>query len=184
MGIAPNTARSWLSILEASGLVGVVEPWTRNRTSRLIRTPKVYFADTGLLCYLIGIQSVQQLRESALLGAVWETWAFMQLSSWFHYRGESHPPIYYWRTKDGPEVDFVVESGDRVIAIEYKARERVTDDDARGMNLLAAAVGPKVGLRRAFFAMVREPYPARDRHLDNGAGLTTSQVARAIGGPT
>ena len=171
VGIAPNTVRAWVSVLEASGLVVVVEPWARNRTSRIIRTPKVYFTDTGLLCYLVGIQSAAQLRSSAMLDAIWETWAFAQLYAWFVNHGETNPPIHFYRTKDGREVDFVVETESRLVGIECKARERVTSSDARGLEAFAATLGDKPPLERVFFAMVPRPHAARGYRVDNGLGL-------------
>jgi predicted AAA+ superfamily ATPase len=72
--VAPNTAKSWLSILEASGIVSLLQPWHANFTKRLIKTPKLYFLDTGLCAYLTQWSSPQTLEAGAMGGAIFETW--------------------------------------------------------------------------------------------------------------
>src|SRR5271156_7173730 len=79
VGIAPSTATQWLSMLEASGQVVLLEPWFSNRTKSIVKSPKLYLADTGLLCSLLNIQSEDALRRSPSAGAVWETFVFAQL---------------------------------------------------------------------------------------------------------
>jgi uncharacterized protein len=172
IGLAPNTVRAWLSVLEASGLVVLVEPWATNRTVRLIKTPKLYFTDTGLLSYLVGIESAAQLRGSALLGAIWETWAFAQLHAWFLNRGQSRPAIHFFRTKEGQEVDFVIEAPSGLIGIECKARETVGGHDARGLDALAAMLGPKQKLERVFFVTVERARRSPTHRMENGLGLS------------
>jgi predicted AAA+ superfamily ATPase len=79
VGIAPSTANQWLSMLEASGQVVLLDPWFSNRTKAIVKSPKLYIADTGLLCALLNIRSEEALRQSRAVGAVWETFVFAQL---------------------------------------------------------------------------------------------------------
>ena len=79
VGIAPSTANQWTSILEASGQVILLEPWFSNRTKSIVKSPKLYLADSGLLCALLNIRSEEALRQSPAAGAVWETFVFAQL---------------------------------------------------------------------------------------------------------
>jgi hypothetical protein len=169
VGVAPNTVRAWYSVLETSGLVCSVEPWHRNLTKRIVRTPKAYFTDTGLLCHLLGIASPDQMRTSPHWGAIWETWAFAQIWGWFRNRGSVQMPIWWWRTVDGHEVDFVIESPAGVVAIECKARESVQSGDSRGMDAFCREAGGEV--RRAWFLTVSRSHPGRDGRVVNGAGL-------------
>jgi predicted AAA+ superfamily ATPase len=76
VGIAPSTANLWLSTLEASGQIGLLEPWFSNRTKSIVKSPKLYLADTGLLCTLLNVGSAEALRESPAAGAIWETFVF------------------------------------------------------------------------------------------------------------
>jgi len=172
VGISPNTARSWFSVLETSGLAATVEPWHRNETKRIIRTPKAYLADTGLLCHLLGISSPDQMRASAHWGAIWETWAFTQIHGWFRNRGAVNPPIHWWRTVDGQEVDFVVEAPNGLVAIECKAREAAKDGDDRGFKAFARE-HEKEEVHRAWFLTASRPHPSKSGgHVVNGGGLS------------
>ena len=79
MGVAPSTANHWLSTLEASGQIVLLEPWFSNRTKSIVKSPKLYLADTGLLCALLNIRSVEALRQAPAVGAIWETFVVAQL---------------------------------------------------------------------------------------------------------
>ncbi len=122
VGVAVNTIKSWLSVLEASGVVLLVEPYYRNLGKRLVKTPKLYFADTGLACFLAGIDSPQTLRKSALLGAFFETLALGQLLRVFANRGDP-ARVYFYRDHQGNEVDFVVPAGEKLHLFECKWAE-------------------------------------------------------------
>lgn len=105
-GVSPNTIRSWLSVLEASNIVMLVEPYYRNLGKRLVKTPKLYFLDTGLACFLCGLDSPETLRGSGLLGPLFETLVFGQIVRLFDNKGEPKG-IYFYRDHHGKEVDFV-----------------------------------------------------------------------------
>jgi predicted AAA+ superfamily ATPase len=129
VGIAGSTARDWLSVLEASNQVMLLEPYFNNLTRRLIKTPKLYFRDTGLLCFLLGLESPSALASSLLSGAVWETFVLGQILRARAAAG-SAAQVFFWRDTHGTEVDFLIEQNARVRLIEAKWAETLSDPRA------------------------------------------------------
>ena len=119
IGIALNTARAWLSVLEASYQVVVVHPYFANIGKRLVKTPKIYFVDTGTLCHLVGLRDPVHAASGPMGGAILETAVLAELMKGWIHRG-MEPRIYFWRTQAGTEVDFVVETPNELIPIEVK----------------------------------------------------------------
>ena len=137
-GIAPNTARKWLGLLQASAVVMPIEPYFGNRTKRLIKAPKLMFLDTGLAAFLSGFRSERDLVASALIGAFWESHVFGQIVRQAATRADT-APICYWRTASGQEVDLIIEQeGGTLIAIECKWKEQPGLADAAGLRVLEA----------------------------------------------
>ncbi len=120
--VSQTTVKKWLGILVASGIVELVEPWFSNVTKRLVKRPKLYFRDTGLCSFLLGLDSVAELQRSVHLGALFENLCFNQLSAFYQNQGLLKK-IFYFRTKDGAEVDFVVSKGSEVVCYECKYSE-------------------------------------------------------------
>ncbi|MCH7933975.1 MAG: ATP-binding protein [Gemmatimonadetes bacterium] len=121
-GVDHTTARRWLSILEASFLIALLRPYHRNFGKRLIKSPKIYFLDSGLLCSLLGIRNADELRVHASRGAVFESFVLAELIKAYAHRGR-RPPVYFWRDSAGHEIDFLIEQGSRLLAIEAKSGE-------------------------------------------------------------
>lgn len=120
-GISANTAREWVSILEASHIVRLLRPYSSNRTKRLAKTPKLYLMDTGLMCFLCGLESPGDLRTSGMIGQVFETSVFGELVKRVQARHRV-PQLSFWRDSHKQEIDLLVEKGPRVVrAIECKA---------------------------------------------------------------
>lgn len=119
VGVSTHTIRSWISVLEASNIIYLLKPYYQNFGKRIIKSPKLYFLDTGLLCYLANIQSADVLGNSPLLGAFFETYAFGQLLRSLHNQGKADE-IYYFRDKDGREVDFMIPEGNLLNIYECK----------------------------------------------------------------
>jgi len=139
VGIAPSTAHQWLSILEASGQVILLEPWFSNKTKGLVKSPKLYFADTGLLCALLNIRSAESLRQSPAAGAVWETFVFAQLRHRERSAGRTGS-LYFWRDRTR-EVDFVVDVAGRLELLEAKWTELPDRKDTANLEFVRNAVG-------------------------------------------
>ncbi len=139
IGIAPSTANQWLSVLEASGQIVLLEPWFSNRTKSIIKSPKLYLADTGVLCALLNIHSVDALRRSPAAGAVWETFVFAQLRHRERRAGRARS-LFFWRDRTR-EVDFVVEAGGRLELFEAKWTELPSAADAVNLEFVRKVVG-------------------------------------------
>ena len=130
-GISPNTAKEWISLLEDSFLIRLVHPHHTNRTLRMIKSPKLYFLDAGLAAWLAGWRDPETLRLSPMAGAIYETQVFGELLR--HYRHRAREvDITYWRTRDGEEIDFLIEAAGRICPIEVK----MGTPDARGLPRL------------------------------------------------
>lgn len=119
LGVAVNTIKAWISILEASGQVITIKPFYMNKGKRIIKSPKIYFLDTGLLCYLSGVESVSQVFKGPLSGQLFETIVLGEIIRNFHALGKL-PRIFWWRTSYGEEVDFIIEDKGKLIPIEVK----------------------------------------------------------------
>lgn len=120
LGIAVNTAKAWLSVLEATWQVAVVRPWHGNLGKRLVKRPKVYWTDTGVLAHLLASGNADLAAKGPLAGPLVETAVLDEITRTLAHRGE-RPRIYFWRTSTGDEVDFLVQCADGLIAIEVKA---------------------------------------------------------------
>jgi len=119
LGVAVNTARAWLSVLEATYQVIVLRPYFTKVGKRLVKTPKVYFTDTGTLCYLAGLKDPDHASSGPMGGAIMETAVLSEIVKTLTHHGID-PQVYFWRTVAGTEVDFVVETGGRLVPIEVK----------------------------------------------------------------
>jgi uncharacterized protein len=132
-GISHSTARRWLSILEASFIVYLLQPHHANFNKRLVKSPKLYFFDTGLLCFLLKIRSAEELLVHSARGAVFETWAISEILKNYYHRGRA-PEVHFWRDSLGREIDLLIEDGRRLIPVEIKSGETVADDFFRTLD--------------------------------------------------
>jgi hypothetical protein len=154
--VAPNTAKHWLSILEASGVASLLQPWHTNITKRLVKTPKLHFLDTGLCAYLTQWSSPQTLQAGVMAGAIFETWVYGEVLR-SHAHAGSGAPMYYFRDKDQREVDLLIEADGMLYPVECKRTAAPGRDALSGIQALAhrgAALGPG-----AVVCMVPEPIP-------------------------
>ena len=120
LGVAVNTVKTWLSVLEATYQVIVLRPYFSNTGKRLVKTPKVYFTDTGTLCYLSGLKDPEHAASGPMAGSIFETAVLGEIFKTCLARGED-PQLYFWRTSTGTEVDLIVETEGRLIPVEIKA---------------------------------------------------------------
>lgn len=132
LGVAVNTIKAWISILEASGQIVSIKPFYLNKGKRIIKSPKVYFLDTGFLCYLTGISSTGQIFKGPFSGQLFETVVLGEIVRSFYNRG-SLPKIYWWRTSYGDELDFIVENKGRLLPLEVKISSNVNSGMAKGL---------------------------------------------------
>ncbi|HEX4845824.1 MAG TPA: ATP-binding protein [Geothrix sp.] len=149
-GITHNTAKAWVSILEASYLVHLLAPHHENFNKRLVKTPKLYFLDTGLAAWLLGIQEPGQLATHPLRGPLFETWVVAELLKRRFNRGLPSN-LSFWRDRGGREVDVLMDEGTRLVPVEIKAGRTVNADFFAGLKAWTALAGPRAGRGRLVY---------------------------------
>ena len=134
LGVSVNTLKAWISVLEACNQIVRIKPFYKNRGKRIVKSPKVYFLDTGFLCYLLGIANKDQVFRVASAGQLFETIVLGEIMRDFYNNGDV-PRIFWWRTSAGQEVDFIIERRGRIFPIEVKMSAKTNRDIARGLFL-------------------------------------------------
>jgi predicted AAA+ superfamily ATPase len=143
VGIDMKTAKIWLSTLERSGIIKLLEPYSPNITQRIIKTPKLYFLDTGLASFLAGWDSPISLMNGAQNGAMLETWVFGEiLKSYWHNGKEA--PLYFYRDTHQKEIDFVIEQNMTLYPMDVKKTAMPSRTDVRNFKALEA-LGKPIG---------------------------------------
>ena len=163
LGVAVNTIKAWLAVLEATYQVIVLRPYFANVGKRLVKTPKVYFSDVGTLCYLAGLKDPEHAASGPMGGAIMETAVLSEIVRTLTHRGID-PQVFFWRTVAGTEVDFVVEVGGRLVPIEVKL-------SATPRPAMAAAIKTFHGDMPSAALPGYVVHPG-DIHLPLGAGVT------------
>lgn len=120
VGVSSNTLKSWLSVLEASFIIFKLQPYFENFGKRVIKSPKIYFTDTGLLCYLLGIENLNQLERDPLIGNLFENLVVTEAIKSRYNQGLDHH-LFYYRTTKGEEVDLLYQQGRDLVPIEIKS---------------------------------------------------------------
>ena len=142
-GFSVPTTKRYLTLLQATHLYQPLHSWSGNVRKRLIKAPKVYLNDTGLLSYLMGWSGDQLAGVSANTGRLLESFVCQELRKQITWSG-TKPALYYYRTAGGREVDFVLEDqGGRIVGIEVKAAVKLSGDDVKGLEDLAATMGKR-----------------------------------------
>jgi predicted AAA+ superfamily ATPase len=132
-GITHNTAKSWISVLEASYLVFLLRPHHASFNKRLVKMPKLYFYDAGLVSWLLGIRTAEQLETHPLRGNIFETYIISELAKSLLNHGE-RPSLFFWRDSNGNEIDVLVEQGTMLIPIEIKSGRTLTEESFSGLK--------------------------------------------------
>jgi uncharacterized protein len=132
-GITHNTAKAWISVLEASYLVFLLRPHSVNFNKRLIKMPKLYFYDAGLASWLLGIRTTEQMITHPLRGSIFETFIISELVKSKLNKGEK-PAFWFWRDSNGNEVDLIVEQGTKLQPIEIKSGRTLTHEAFAGLE--------------------------------------------------
>lgn len=156
--ISVNTAKEWLNMLEARRQVFLLLPYYKNITKRLIKTPKLYFLDTGLAAYLTGWRDPVVAAKGAFAGQLFETFVVSEIIKSYAHRGKE-PRIFYFRTKEKTEVDILIEKNGTLFPVEIKLATRVQASDLKGIDELKKTKA-RIGAG-AVVATVKESYPLR-----------------------
>lgn len=144
LGLSVNTAKAWLSVLEATYQILILRPYFANLGKRLVKSPKVYFTDTGTLTALVGLKTVEHASAGPMGGIIFETAVVGEIFKTLLHRGRE-PQIYFWRTASGVEVDVVVDTGAQLIPIEVKLTATPMPALATGVTVFQKELGRKVG---------------------------------------
>jgi len=145
-GISQPTAQAWMNLLEASYVVRRIAPYHRNFGKRLVKTPKLYFLDTGLCAWLLGITSAEQMANHYARGALFETWVVTEALKWRAVRSDKQP-LYFWRDNIGNEIDLLLEQGSGLTLIEVKSGQTFQAEWLRNLHTVQRHLGEPV--RRA-----------------------------------
>lgn len=143
-GITHNTVKAWISILEASYIIFLLPPHHRNFNKRLVKTPKLYFYDTGLAAWLLGVQSADQLAIHPQRGALFETWVMGELLKG-RYNRSLPSNLFFWRDNTGNEVDIIVDQGLKLIPIEIKSGQTINADYFYSLRKWLSWAGDEAG---------------------------------------
>ncbi len=145
-GITQPTAGAWMNVLEASYVVRRIAPYHRNFGKRLVKAPKLYFLDTGLAAWLLGITSPAALATHYARGALFETWVVSEAIKWRAVRGDARP-LYFWRDNIGNEIDLLLEEGNDHVLVEAKSGQTFQSEWLNGLTTVDRHMGGKT--RRA-----------------------------------
>ncbi len=136
VGISQPTAERWLSILVASNIVYLLQPYFNNVTKRAVKTPKLYFLDTGLAAYLTKWNTAEVLKNGAMAGAFFESFVVSEIIKSYYNMGVLEPPIYFYRDKEMNEIDLIIEDGGTLHPIEIKKHADPNKSDIAAFDLL------------------------------------------------
>lgn len=142
-GISSPTAKQWLSILVSSGMVALIQPYYNNVLKRMVKTPKMYFLDTGLCAYLTRWTTPEALEAGAMSGAFFETWVVGEIIKSYLNQGK-RPPLYFYRDKDQKEIDLIIHENDVLYPIEIKKTSNPSREAVKHFQVLEKT-GLKVG---------------------------------------
>ncbi|HEV7349716.1 ATP-binding protein [Telluribacter sp.] len=149
-GVTQPTARAWLTVLESSYLVFLLSPYYRNLNKRAIKTPKLYFYDTGLLCYLLGIRDSDVLLTHPAKGALFENLIIAEKLKQ-NYHLYTHDEYYFWRDSNGNEVDLINPRGAKFDIFEIKSTQTIMAEHFRGLAYLKKIAPEAVGTRTLIY---------------------------------
>lgn len=132
-GVDTKTILAWLGLLENSYIIYLLQPWHNNMNKRIVKSPKLYFYDTGLLCHLLGIKSIAALQKHTAYGGIFENWVITEIKK-NNFNAGLNEGMYYFRDAVGNEVDLVMEKNGEPVAIEIKAGTKADNNLLRGLK--------------------------------------------------
>lgn len=141
IGVDIKTVQSWIKVLEASGIILLIKPFSNNALKRTIESPMLYFLDTGLVCYLLKWTTKETLQNGAMSGQILETYAVSEIVKSFKNKGIHEIPIYFYRDKDMKEIDLIVVDQDKLYPIEIKKAMNPVKSMAKNFSVLKRAIG-------------------------------------------
>lgn len=143
-GVDHKTIQSWIGVLEASFIIYLLPPYYKNFNKRIVKSPKLYFCDTGLACYLMGIQEKEQLRHHPFRGALFENMVVAEMLKTRYNKG-LRSNLYYFRDNTGNEIDVLIDEGEKIIPVEIKSAETISPVFFRGLEFWEKLTDNKKG---------------------------------------
>ena len=143
-GVDHKTIQSWIGVLEASFIIHLLPPYYKNFNKRIVKSPKLYFCDTGLACYLLGIQQKEQLHLHPFRGALFENMVVAEMLKTRYNKG-LRSNLYYFRDNTGNEIDVLIDEGKKIIPVEIKSAETISPAFFRGLEFWGRLTGNKTG---------------------------------------
>lgn len=134
-GVSEPTIKSWISVLHKTGVIYLLQPYSGNLTKRAVKTPKLYFLDTGLACYLTRWNAPEPLEAGAYAGAIFETYVVSEILKSYWHNGKE-PPVYFYRNKDMQEIDLLIDLNGKLYPIEIKKKSNPDKSDVRYFRLV------------------------------------------------
>lgn len=175
LGASANTMRHWMSVLEASWIVFQLPPWYENFGKRVIKSPKVYFTDTGLACNLLGIETATQLSRDPVAGGLVENFIIADYLK-HRWNGGKDAHIHFFRDRHGSEVDLLVSRGEELIPVEIKSASTFTRSHLKGIRRFRDLAGKRVSSSYLVFG-------GEDRGLVDGVTMIGFEDIAAIDNP-
>ncbi len=151
VGVAANTIKSWLSVLQASYIITLLPPYFENTSKRLIKTPKLYFIDTGLACYLLGIETPQQLARDKIRGNLFENFIVSESLKRCYNKGRESN-LFFYRDSNENEVDLLLKQGSRFDAIEIKSAQTYHTGFEKGLKAIDSVLGGRISSKTIIYA--------------------------------
>ena len=145
VGVTSKTIAEWTSILESSGVIRLLQPYEKNVSNRAIKTPKIYFMDTGLVCFLVGWTSSQVAMNGAMSGGLFENFVVSEIIKSYYNAGHEIEKIFFYRDKDKREIDLIIEKDNTLYPIEIKKSARPGIEMAKHFSVLSKLAGISVG---------------------------------------
>jgi Predicted ATPase (AAA+ superfamily) len=157
-----KTVQKWTSVLESGGLIYLLQPYSNNLNKRLVRTPKLYFLDAGLTCWLLGWNTPDQLINGAMWGRIFETYVVTEILKSYYNDGNFTPPLYYYRDKEKNEIDLVIEIGATLYPVEIKTTSDPVKSMAGAFKYLNG-IPDKAAGEGAVVCMAKSPLPLSEK---------------------
>jgi predicted AAA+ superfamily ATPase len=143
VGVSATTIKSWIGVLKSSFILFELPPFFENIRKRIVKSPKIYFTDTGLASFLLGIKSKEQVERDPLRGALYENMIIIELLKTFYNDGQK-PNLFFYRDSHGNEVDCIIRHNRKLIPIEIKSGSTFTKDFLKGIKLFQKVAGEKI----------------------------------------
>lgn len=152
-GISQPTAKAWLNILESSYIVFRLQPYFQNFSKRIVKTPKLYFYDTGLACHLLGLKDAKTLETNPIKGSLFENLIIAEMQKQ-NFHQNQHQDFYFWRDSVGNEIDLLIPNVTQFDIFEIKSSQTINNNFFKGLNFINSLAPDKVASKSLIYGGV------------------------------